>query len=1185
MTVNPVVDAATRTLVITGSEGNDVVQVYETVETITYTNGRARSSRSSNSVVTVNDGSAVWTFPRSGINKIVFRGNGGDDQFRATFDVNTSTVDYLHRTSLPIDADGGAGSDSITGGHGNDSILGGLGNDVLVGISGNDRLDGGDGNDELSGGSNNDTLLGGAGNDRLDGGDNEDQLAGDVGDDTLNGDNGHDKLEGADGNDSLSGGAHNDSIYGGTGNDTLDGGEWNDQLFGESGNDLLNGGNHPDIVNGGDGDDTAFGGNGDDQVLGGKGNDSLSGDGGNDWIKGEGGGDTLLGGDGNDRIRGGGDTEEKPIVPGLPQFLDPADRDGNDVIDGGAGNDDISSNFGNDRVNGGLGDDVINGQYGNDALFGDEGNDVIYGSYGTDTLIGDDGNDRLYGGNASGDVPFIANFSFLPSTFYDLADLIEGGDGNDILFGSVGSDTLRSGFGNDELQGQSGNDLLEGQGGDDYIVGGEGSDTAIGGFGNDRLQGDNGDDELEGGDGNDYLHAGDGNDVLRGGQDDDELHGGAGDDSLDAEAGNDSAHGGYGKDTIEGGGGNDRLWGDYDADVIFGGEGNDELSGETGADSIEGGAGNDVIRGDQDNDTLKGGFGDDRIYGGDGNDYLYGAATDGASPSPKDALYGERGDDFLLGAGKIIDTSGNNVSSGDGSATIAKLVSPYELTITAAGGTATTKLRSTTPWVTTTAAFTSTGAIDVVLEDGSTVRTHRNGLVVERGQTTPLGSLVAKPLVNFNLDNIPVLNSLGIGAGLAFGMMTGADIRDDVVEDAPVFDDRVYFVASVSYSPNFSGPRGSSDVSLGVTTTGMTVIVDPIRGMGFLRLEAAGYVGAYGIALHDDLAFRPAAMPEQYTSIVGGNIYSKVDGIEIYKVFAVGGESVIDLPDMSPSEFFSKAESIIDEAFSGGIDLDALEDIGVALSEVRMGVAGNLDLSIGKGFIEAEVRLADATLIFDGENHEIYFRGQGAKNPLEGTIFAEFLGIQNQSFYDGKIDYIDVLDSVIKVQQPNFSAEIDFAEGIEVTARVDSVLLDLDIAGSISWNGDVRFEGHSRAGASFSKYGVDVGATLRTDVVIAGNFLNGQLAVDASLDINIYGILSIDLLFDSLDFGVRGSAHAGLHLTIDQLTDFRATIDASVSVRVYYGPGSFRVGAGAELTFDRNGITVDIDDLPTFRLS
>ena len=92
-----------------------------------------------------------------GVDKIVFHGNGGDDTL-------------INNTSIPVDAYGGAGKDTLTGGGAGDYLNGGGEDDILNGGSGKDSLWGGIGNDSLRGNDGLDYLYGEAGNDTLSGG-------------------------------------------------------------------------------------------------------------------------------------------------------------------------------------------------------------------------------------------------------------------------------------------------------------------------------------------------------------------------------------------------------------------------------------------------------------------------------------------------------------------------------------------------------------------------------------------------------------------------------------------------------------------------------------------------------------------------------------------------------------------------------------------------------------------------------------------------------------------------------------------------------------------------------------------------------------------------------------------------------------------------------------------------------
>lgn len=58
---------------------------------------------------------------------------------------------------------------------------------------------------------------------------------------------------------------------------------------------------------------------------------------------------------------------------------------GNDNLNGGAGDDCIVGGGGDDKLSGGLGNDILLGYDGNDILNGGQGTDICYGGNGTDT--------------------------------------------------------------------------------------------------------------------------------------------------------------------------------------------------------------------------------------------------------------------------------------------------------------------------------------------------------------------------------------------------------------------------------------------------------------------------------------------------------------------------------------------------------------------------------------------------------------------------------------------------------------------------------------------------------------------------------------------------------------------------------------------------------------------------------
>ncbi|MDE9450385.1 hypothetical protein J3R80_07865 [Aliiroseovarius sp. Z3] len=176
-------------------------------------------------------------------------------------------------------------------------------------------------------------------------------------------------------------------------------------------------------------------------------------------------------------------------------------------------------------VDGGAGDDTLTS--GDDAayLFGNDGNDVITAGEGVLAGFGGDGDDTL-------------------DATTSLDSFLDGGTGDDILIGGEGDDQLFGGM--HETIGDTGGSATD----DDVLYGGAGDDALYGGYGADTLNGGEGDDII-----NHLGHA-----MERGGAerhdfdwhidgDQDRLDGGLGNDTLIMDR-SDIATGGEGEDVF-----------------------------------------------------------------------------------------------------------------------------------------------------------------------------------------------------------------------------------------------------------------------------------------------------------------------------------------------------------------------------------------------------------------------------------------------------------------------------------------------------------------------------------------------------------------------------------------------------------------------------------------------------------
>jgi len=465
---------------------------------------------------------------------------------------------------------------------------------------------------------------------------------GTTGDDNVDGLAGNDTLRGNKGKDHIAGGAGLDSLYGGDDDDVLDGGTENDRIYGDAGNDIVYGGTGDDSLYGGAGFDYLFGGNDADKLFGGAGSDVVDGGEGNDALY-----DTdntatygklsteideLIGGDGNDSFYGGYDR-----------------------MFGGAGNDSFIIKNKATAI-GGIGNDTftvantnkllgswLEGGLGNDKITSGSGNDVLFSGYGADILIGGAGNDSYV-------ITFddFVDKTGLPKSGFGAKTITEGktggvdtvyyirdfkGDGRDDDAGTDGKEFdplaadidyvvtldnwVENGVLDDQVYVNNPNVLT-------YIIAWlNGNDL------NNNLKGSNLYDILDGGKGNDTVSAGDGNDVIFAGTDADKIDGGSGQDIIAAWSSYSLLNGlvtnvedidlldSAGAATATGNSANNVLYGNYENNVLVGNAGNDILDGwyytnyyspvtnkVTGTDTLRGGAGDDTYRIDEVTDVV-----------------------------------------------------------------------------------------------------------------------------------------------------------------------------------------------------------------------------------------------------------------------------------------------------------------------------------------------------------------------------------------------------------------------------------------------------------------------------------------------------------------------------------------------------------------------------------------------------
>jgi Ca2+-binding RTX toxin-like protein len=408
-----------------------------------------------------------------------------------------------------------------------------------------------------------------------------------------------------------------------------------------------------------------FGGEGAERILGGSGNDVLAGGDGDDHISGNAGDDVILG--------------DKAVIRRdagyVVQRIETADGDQGGV-------DDLHGNQGDDVILGGAGADTLSGDadtaegVGALALAG-----TMALTAGTDIILGDNG--VVVRRDGSGEV----NDVYSLSSNVGGADIITGGDGDNIIIGGAMQDRITGGSGNEIILGDSGRVLRDQDevvtlvktdedhlGAVDEIDGGAGSDVILGGAGGDMISAMLGDNIILGDAGEVHLNnpgandifttspalggidtitgGGDSRNIIIGGALGDRISGGIGNDTILGDGGRisrDAAGTVTRVETIDDAtGGSDTISGGDGADVILGGAAGDEISASLGGDIILGDAGVANLLGDVFTTSPTVG-GDDQITGG----LAAGAAN-------RSIIIGGAGSDVLSGG------NGDNVLVGDG---------------------------------------------------------------------------------------------------------------------------------------------------------------------------------------------------------------------------------------------------------------------------------------------------------------------------------------------------------------------------------------------------------------------------------------------------------------------------------------------------------------------------------------
>ncbi|WP_293776173.1 hypothetical protein [uncultured Oxalicibacterium sp.] len=485
-----------------------------------------------------------------------------------------------------------------------------------------------------------------------------------------------------------------------------------------------------------------------------------------------------------------------------------------------------------------------------------DGDSIVFGGIGADEITTANGRDMIFGDN--GIIEYSSGIASVLRTTDQSeatggADIIKTGNGNKLVLGGIGSDTVELGLSGSTtgvVIGDNGKITLDaggtfavkvesadylpvagGLGGDDTIKTGNGDHLIIGGFGTDRITTADGNDTILGDNGVVTLHATTGK-IITIDASLDVATSGAGDIIVSGH-GDKFVVGGMGGDKITVGNGDGILIGDngivtFDADGIYAQiiESTDYLAGLGGNDKIEAGNGNHFVIGGYGEDTITTGIGNDVILGDNGKITLNAngkvteldASTDVASSGAKDIIVSGNGNKFVIGGiggdeitvgnGDGILIGDNGVVTFDANGIYAQVIESTDY-LAGLGGNDKIEAGNGNHFVIGgygEDTITTGVGNDVILGDNGRITLNANGKVTELDASTDVASSGAKDIIVSGNGNKFVIGGIG-GDDITVGNGDGILIGDNGIV---TFDaDGVY--AQVIESTDYLAGLGGND--------------------------------------------------------------------------------------------------------------------------------------------------------------------------------------------------------------------------------------------------------------------------------------------------------------------------------------------------------------------------------------
>ena len=341
-------------------------------------------------------------------------------------------------------------------------------------------------------------------------------------------------------------------------------------------------------------------------------------------------------------------------------------------------------------------------------------------------------------------------------------------------------------------------------------------------------------------------------------------------------------------------------------------------------------------------------------------------------------------------------------------------------------------------------------------------------------------------------------------------------------------------------------------------------IADPGTSTGYVEFinDTKGTSVAVGGSKAGELEFHENSQLNRYDNTLPGHAYVEVTGIQ------------------------AKATTI-----DAGVllNLDADDDGQIeGVTDLAVGANGVLNTGFGKASLPLELKLGEASLVYDGSTHEFHISGQAKKPFANGNrqidkMLDKIFAADSKAKFDFDLSVTDLDDKPqfqgkLKGDTSKGSAKIEVDNsGLNVTGDIRTLGQKMTVDGKIKWNGNVSLKGTKKDKLDKT---IDIKATKvkvnfdATYTVTVSGSVSGSIDVDASVKSSLSGI--VDGLFGE-KYGIKGTTTLTVGLGVDFGTGGGwLKAKAQGSLTVYYGAGSKSVGSSMSAWISTDGIKLDL---------